>query len=112
MKIKDKIISIFLNTVPIILMIALISVFKNDYILTGIYILIIAVSFVIKYQKKDYLFFIFGFVIITISEYFFVSTGVETFVRNGLFGLMPLWLPFLWAYAFVVIKRAIIILDK
>jgi hypothetical protein len=46
------------------------------------------------------------------SEYFFISTGVETFARNSLFGLMPLWLPFLWAYAFVVIKRAVIILSK
>ncbi len=112
MKLKDKILQIFLNTIPIILMIAIIPVFKNDYILTGIYALIIAVSFAINYQQKDYLFFIFGFLIMIISEYFFVSTGVETFVRNSLFGLMPLWLPFLWAYAFVVMKRAIIILDK
>ena len=112
MKIKDKVLQTFLNTVPIIIMISLIPVFKNDYILTGIYALIIAVSFAIKYDQKDYLFFIFGFIIMIISEYFFISTGVETFIRNSLFGLMPLWLPVLWAYAFVVIKRAIIILGK
>jgi len=112
MKIKDRVLQIFLNTIPIILMIALIPVFKNDYVLTGIYALIIAVSFAIKYDQKDYLFFIFGFIIMIISEYFFVSTGVETFIRNSLFGLMPLWLPVLWAYAFVAMKRAIIILDK
>lgn len=46
-----------------------------------------------------------------ISEFFFVSTGVETFVRNTLFGIMPIWLPFLWGYGFVDIKRAIQILD-
>ncbi len=112
MKVKDKILQIFLNITPIILMIALISIFKNDYVLTGIYAGIIAISFLIKYSQKDYLFFIFGFIIMIISEYFFVSTGVEIFVRNSLFGLMPLWLPFLWAYAFVAMKRAIIILDK
>jgi len=112
MNIKDKILKIFLNTSPIILMITLISVFKNDFILTGIYVLIIAVSFAIKYQQKDYLFFIFGFIIMIISEYFFISTGVETFIRDSLFGIMPLWLPILWAYGFVVMKRAIIILDK
>ncbi len=112
MKIKDKILQVFLNTVPIILMIALIPIFKNDYILTGIYALIITISFAIKYDQKDYLFFIFGFIIMIISESFFVSTGVETFIRNSLFGLMPLWLPVLWAYAFVAMKRAIIILDK
>ena len=46
-----------------------------------------------------------------ISEAIFISTGVETFIRNSLFGLMPLWLPFLWGYCFVAMKRAIKILN-
>ncbi len=46
------------------------------------------------------------------SEYVFCSTGVETFVRNSLFGLMPIWLPFLWGYGFIAIKRSVLILDK
>src|SRR3989344_4496379 len=96
LKTKDKVLQIFLNTISVILMIALIPVFKNDYILTGVYALIIAVSFAIKYEQKDYLFFIFGFIIMIISEYFFVSTGVETFIRNSLFGLLHLWLLVLW----------------
>lgn len=110
--IKDKFLQIFLNTIPVIIMIALIPFFKNDYVLTGIYTLIIAISFAVKYQQKDYLFFMFGFIIMVISEYFFISTGVEIFIRNSLLGLMPLWLPFLWAYSFVVIKRAVVILNK
>ncbi len=112
MNIKDKILRIILNTIPIILMIIIIPIFKNDYILTGIYIGIITISLLIKYSKNDYLFLIFGFIIMIISEYFFISTGVETFNRNSPFGIMPIWLPFLWAYAFVAMKRAIIILDK
>ena len=112
MKIKDKVLQIFLTAIPIILMVAFIPIFKNDYILTGIYVLIIAVSFFIKYEKKDYIFFIFGLIAMTVSEYYLISTGVETFTRNSLFGLMPLWLPVLWAYSLVAMKRAIIILDK
>ncbi|MBI4158685.1 hypothetical protein HY500_00315 [Candidatus Woesearchaeota archaeon] len=112
MKIKDKVLQIFLNILPVILMIGFIPIFKNDYVLTGVYVLIIVISFVIKYYQRDYLFFIFGLIIMTLSEYFFVSTDVETFGRNSLFGLMPLWLPVLWAYGFVAMKRAIIILDK
>jgi hypothetical protein len=45
-------------------------------------------------------------------EYLFISTGVETFNRNSLFGIMPLWLPLLWAYAFVAIKRSVILLNS
>ncbi len=112
MNIKDKFLQIFLTAIPIILMIAFIPFFKNDYVLTGIYILIIAISFIIKYEKKDYIFFIFGLITMTIFEYYFISMEVETFIRNSLFGVMPLWLPILWAYCLVAMKRAIIILDK
>lgn len=108
---KNKLLLIFLNAVPIILMIALIPFIKNDYMLAFIYIIIIAISFIIEYKEKEIIVFIFGFFIMIIAEYFFVSTGVETFVRNSLFNIMPLWLPFLWAYSFVGIKRAIKILD-
>ena len=112
MKIRNKILQIFLNTIPIILMIAFIPVLKNDYVLTGVYILIIGISFAVKYEQKDYLFFIFGFIIMIISECFFISTGVEVFIRNSLFGVMPLWLPVLWAYVFAIMRRTIVILDK
>jgi len=102
--------SILTNAIPIILMILLIPLIKNDYYLTIAYLIIILLSLLIKYEKKDIIFFIFGFIIMIFSEYFFIKTGVETFNRISLFGTMPLWLPFLWAYAFVIIKRAINIL--
>ena len=110
--IKTKIIKIFINAIPIIIMMALIPLIVNDYLLSGIYLIIIIISLIIKYKQKDYLFLLSGFFIMLISEYFFISTGVEIFIRNTLFGIMPLWLPILWAYAFIVIKRTIIILDK
>lgn len=111
MKTFDKIKNIFLNILPIILMIALIPFVKNDYYLSLIYILIIAASFLVKYEKNDHIFLLFGFFMMIISEYLFVSTGVEAFLRNTLFGLMPLWLPLLWAYSFVAMRRAIMIID-
>jgi hypothetical protein len=109
---KNKATKIILNLIPIVLMIALIPFVVNDYLLTGIYVVIIAISLFIRHEKGDFLFLILGFVIMMISEYFFISTGVERFVRNSLFGLMPLWLPFLWADVFVVIKRVIVILRR
>ena len=112
MKLKDRVFKIFLNTIPVIVMVALIPVLSNDYALTGAYLAIIAAALLIRYEKRDILFFSFGLVTMTIAEYLFISTGVETFRRNSLFGLMPLWLPILWAYAFVAMKRAIIILCK
>jgi len=109
---KSRILKIALNTIPILVMILLISFIKNDYLITSFYIIIILISLLIKYEKKDFLFLIFGFIAMTISEYIFITTGVETFNRNSLFGIMPIWLPFLWAYIFMVIKRAINILQR
>lgn len=107
----DKVYKVFLNTIPVLAMIGLIPFVLNDYLLTVIFIGIIFLAFLLKRDKNDLLVLAFGFVIMIAAEYLFVSTGVETFNRHTLFGLMPLWLPFLWAYGFVAIKRSIEILS-
>jgi hypothetical protein len=93
-------------------MIGLIPFVQNDYLLTLFYILIILVSFFVEREKHDLKVFIFGFLIMIISETFFINTGVEVFVRQSLFGTMPLWLPFLWGYGFVAISRSVKIISN
>jgi len=105
-----KVFTIFLNAIPVIIMISLIPFVTNDYVLTFVYVGIIAASLVIKHTPHDMIVLVFGFFIMIASEYLFVSTGVEIFLRNTLFGIMPLWLPFLWSYGFVAIKRSVDIL--
>jgi len=108
--IKTKL--MLLNSIPILLMIGSIPIVKNDYLLALLYLAIIVISLKIRFEPKDILFLLLGFCVMIVSEYLFISTGVETFKRNSLFGVMPLWLPFLWAYGFVVIKRFVTILSK
>lgn len=109
----QKSLKIFLNSIPILIMIGLIPLVKNDYLLTVFYFVIIVVSLkLIKFKKNDVIILLFGFIIMIVFEYIFISTGVETFIRNSLFGVMPLWLPFLWSYGFVAIKRSVEILDQ
>lgn len=103
---------IFLNAIPVLIMIGLISLVLDDYLLTAIYLIIIAIALFVRRTKNDILMLVFGFFIMIVFEYLFISTSVETFNRNSLFGLMPLWLPFLWAYSFVAMKRAIEILNN
>ncbi len=97
--------------IPVVFMITLITYIQNDYVLTLIYIGLISLMFFFKLEKKELLIFSVGFVAMIFFEWLFVSTGVETFTRNTLFGIMPLWLPFLWAYSFVIIKRIIKIIE-
>lgn len=102
---------IFATAFPVFLMIALVPYVRNDYVLTGIYIAIIAIS-ALRYTRKDFIFLVFGFFILLLGEYFFLLTGVETFERRSLLGVMPLWLPFLWSYIFVTMKRSVALFDK
>jgi len=91
----------------------LIPLVQNDYVLTLCYIVVIGISLkIIGARKQDGVVFVFGFVSMIIFEYIFISTGVETFGRNSLLGVMPLWLPFLWAYGFVAINRSVEVLDS
>ena len=92
-------------------MIALIPLVQNDFVLTIVYVVFIATTLAIKKEKKDWAFLLFGFVGLFLSESFFIWTGVETFNRHTLLGTMPLWLPFLWAYAFLIMRRCLKILE-
>jgi len=107
-----KILKIIGEALPVVAMIALIPFVTNDYLLALIYLAGSIALILIRKMNGGILFFLFGFVALTISEAFFISTGVEIFSRRTLFGMMPIWLPVLWGYAFVAIKRSIEILNK
>jgi hypothetical protein len=107
---QNKILRIGLNLIPVVVMIALIPFVKNDWLLLAVYLIIIAIALVIRIEKKEAQILLFGLVLMTLAEIFFVKTTVEFFIRDSLFGLMPVWLPLLWAYGFVVIKRSTLIL--
>lgn len=109
-KMKKKILAILVNLIPIVLMIGLISLVKNDWLLALVYLVIIAIAFVIRIEKREIQILILGFVLMTLAETFFVKTTVEFFIRDSMFHLFPVWLPILWAYGFVVIKRSTFIL--
>ena len=102
---------IVVTVFPVFFMIALVPYVRDDFALTGIYIAIIAIS-AIRYSRNDFIFLTFGFCMLLIGEYFFLSTGVEVFERRSLLGVMPLWLPFLWSYIFVTIKRSTLLFEK
>jgi hypothetical protein len=102
---------IFVQAIPVLIMIGLITIVRSDYLLSGLYFGIILLAFALKYERRDILILFLGAALMTISEYLFISTGVETFARHSFLGVMPLWLPILWGYGFVVIKRSVSILN-
>ena len=69
---------IFIQALPILLMIALIPYVENDYLLTAIYAGIILVALFLKRTHHDILIFCVGFVGMIVSEYFFVLSGYHS----------------------------------
>lgn len=95
------------NALPVVGMILIIPFVQSDYVLTLVYALVILVALAINQDKKDRVFLAFGFVASLLAEALFITTGVETFERTSLAGIMPLWLPVLWAYIFMAMRRAV-----
>ncbi len=91
----------------IVVMLVAIPYVTNDYLLVFLYLFTPLLLFRLAPERYDAEAYLFGFIGVTICELLFIHTGVETFNRTTLFGVMPIWLPFLWAYAFVVIKRVL-----
>jgi len=112
MGIKKLIKASFLELLPVIVMIALIPVIKNDFLLSALYIIFIIFLFRIKYEKNETIIFFASLILMAFFEFIFISTGVETFNRNSLFGIMPLWLPILWGYGLVAGKRIAFYINK
>jgi hypothetical protein len=102
---------ILLAVVPALVMIGLITALNNETLVAGLFVLIIAVSLWLRYERHDSVVLLAGLLLYPIAEYLFVSSGVETFTERGLFGIMPLWMPFLWAWGSVAIKRVVMVLD-
>ena len=103
---KTKIaIHIFVYFLTVLALVGLIPFIVNDYILAAIYAGFIVAFATLKKQRGDWIFIAVGFIALFFGENFFISTGVETFNRTSLFDIMPLWLPLLWSFIFLVMKR-------
>lgn len=109
---KDTLYRIFLIALPVLIMIALIPLVRNDFTLALIFAAFSVIAFLIKYNRNDAIFFLFGLIVVTAFEYLFIMTGIETFESRTLFDAMPLWLPLLWGYSFVEIRRATVVLES
>ena len=100
------------SMLPVVVMIALIPLVRNDIVLAVIYTLFILVTLAIRQDRKDLVLLGVGLVIPTIGEILFVATGAEVFTRDVLIFGIPLWLPLLWGYVFVMMRRGVAALER
>lgn len=90
---------------PLVIGLVFLWFVKNEIITTIGILLVILITFKIDYHKKEFYWLLIGIITGTICElggdYFFKLQ----FWADGAFFGIPLWLPLLWGYMFVIIRR-------
>lgn len=99
--------AVLLEGLPVLIMVSLVAVLGDEFLILGAHLAVATIGLSVRHERYDGLALLLGLVLMTLSETVFVQTGVETFSQHSLFGLMPLWLPVLWGYGFVAIKRVL-----
>jgi hypothetical protein len=78
---------------------------KNEYIATLMIILLTAIVFLIRYNRKEWILYVVGVLTGIILE-----LGGDAIYKlqswdNASFFGIPIWLPLFWGYAFILISR-------
>lgn len=91
---------------PFLAGIIIMALFWRQEVLASILILgIIALMFYIKYEKNEIYLYLLGVLIGAIIELWgALIVHFQNFTQGSLLG-MPLWLPLVWGYAFVAMRR-------
>lgn len=101
-KIKDN---IWFQLVPLFLVLLIFLITQNEWLVTLGIVVLICLSFAIKYTKNEWkvvvLGAVLGFLFEMAGDYIYQAQYWE---NASLFGI-PVWLPLMWGYGFIFIRR-------
>ena len=102
---KNKFLEILLQVFLLILGLVVIWIIRNEIIISFAIIILLLLSFKIRYYKKEGLLFltgaVTGFTLEIVSDLIY---KLQYWQEGSLFGI-PIWLPILWGYGFIFIRR-------
>lgn len=103
---KDAMVKIFLETVPIIIGVALTYfLWENNLLLTIVFTAMLTATLTIKRYPGDIFALIYGSVLGFALEVFQTSIAkFHSFSNPDILGI-PIWMPLVWGYGFVLMKR-------
>jgi len=93
------------QTLPLIIFPVVLIITQNEIAISAGLILMTAITFWMSYEKEEYKVFLLGLILGLIMEVGGDAIYKMQYWETGsLFGI-PLWLPLLWAYGFIIIRR-------
>lgn len=96
---------IIVEILPLFFALGVLLLIGNELLMTAVIIAIVLISFKIQYKKNEWKLFFIGLILGLSFELFGDAIyKLQTWQQTSLFGL-PLWLPVLWGYGFVIIRR-------
>ena len=102
----NRLSKVFIETLPIFLGILLSYLFGQNNVL--LFIIYLVLTFGLIYSHKDkteFVIFAYGILIGVIVEVVGTQvSGYQSFVKPD-FGGIPMWMPIVWGYGFVAMKR-------
>jgi general stress protein CsbA len=100
-----KIWKVTLRTLPLLGPLLLFIITKNEYIVSLGILLFMALTFKIKYYKREWIIFIVGIICGIVGELGGDLIYKLQYWDSGSFFGIPLWLPLFWGYGFVFMRR-------
>ncbi len=96
---------IVLESIFVILgVVAIIFFFRNNFLLTGTFVVLALVLLKISHKKGDFYFYISGAIIGSLIEILAVKAEVWQYANPTFLGI-PVWLPFGWGLSGLLIVR-------
>ena len=105
MKKSNTTVNILLNIALLIIFSVLFFLTSNEWILTGLIVLLIILALKIEYHKREWLLLLIGIICGVILEVGGDAIYKLQYWTYGSFFGIPLWLPLFWGYAFILINR-------
>ena len=102
---KNNYLKLAKQALPIIIFPICLLITQNELAIAIVLIFMTAITFWISYEKNEYRVFLLGLILGLVMEIGGDAIYKMQYWDNGsLFGI-PIWLPFLWAYGFIIIRR-------
>ena len=102
---KEALKEVLIELIPFLLALIIAFYVKQEIAITIILAAVLLISFKMKYHKKEGLLLFTGIItglIFEISGNFFYK--LQYWSSGSIYG-MPLWIPLLWGYGFILIRR-------
>jgi hypothetical protein len=97
--------TLYIEVLLLIISMLLLGIVEQEIYITLLIVILIILTFLVEYHKKEFLLFFIGAFLGAVVEIGGNYLYKFQYSLSGSFFGIPLWMPLLWGYAFVFMRR-------